>query len=560
VTPLKENVVGKVETPMLVLLGAVGFVLLIACANVAHMLLARAAARRREIAVRAALGAGRGRMVRQFLAESLLLAGMGGAAGLLLACLGTRALVAASPANIPRVQMVGIDWRAVVFLQGVTLLAGLLFGLAPALHASLADLAGAVKEGGRGETEGIGRNRVRSLLVISEFALALMLLVGAGLTIRSFAALQAVDPGFDPHHVLSLVVSVAGSGEAVEGRREVFYRQLLEQLRRLPGVEKAGAINHLPLAGDLWAWGFRIEGRPAPRPGEMPIGVYRIVTPGYLASMKLPLVRGRDIAESDTLASPDVVLINERAARKYWPGEDPLGKRISFGVGKDGMRRWVTIVGVVKDARQDSWADRPEAETYLALFQNRELLGDAATHFSYLTLVLRTAGDAAALEPAVKQVVWGFDRNLPISGMETMDQVVADATAEPRFEMLLLGMFAAVALTLAAVGIYGVMSYAVSRRTHEIGIRVSLGASRAGVLWMVLRQGMTLAALGTAAGAGGALLLARLIGKLLYAVKPTDPLTLAACIAVLAAVALAATYIPAWRATRIDPVSALRSE
>jgi putative ABC transport system permease protein len=560
VTPLKENVVGKVETPMLVLLGAVGFVLLIACANVAHMLLARAAARRREIAVRAALGAGRSRMIRQFFAESLLLAAMGGAAGLLLAYFGTHALVALSPPNLPRVQTVAIDLRAVVFLQGVTLLASLLFGLVPAMHASLSDLAGAVKEGGRGGSEGIRGNRVRSLLVTSEVALARMLLIGAGLMIRSFAALQAVDPGFNPHHVLSLVVSVAGSSEADRSRREVFYRELIERVRRLPGVESAGAINHLPLLGDLWGWGFRIEGRPEPRPGEGPISAYRIVTPGYLASMRLPVVRGRDIAESDTLDAPGVVLINERAARRYWPGEDPLGKRISFGTAEGGKPQWVIIAGVVKDAKQESWADEPEPETYLAAFQHRAFLGDSAPHFSYLTLVVRTVGNPAALAPAVKETVWRFDRNLPISEVATMDQVVADATAEPRFEMLLLGMFAAVALALAAVGIYGVMSYAVSRRTHEIGIRVSLGASRAGVLWMVLRQGMALAAAGAVAGGAGALLLSRLMTKLLYAVKPTDPVTFVAGVAVLGLVALVATYIPAWRATRIDPVSALRCE
>jgi predicted permease len=276
--------------------------------------------------------------------------------------------------------------------------------------------------------------------------------------------------------------------------------------------------------------------------------------------MRLPVVRGRDIAESDTLDAPGVVLINERAARRYWPGEDPLGKRISFGTAEGGKPQWVIIAGVVKDAKQESWADEPEPETYLAAFQHRAFLGDSAPHFSYLTLVVRTVGNPAALAPAVKETVWRFDRNLPISEVATMDQVVADATAEPRFEMLLLGMFAAVALALAAVGIYGVMSYAVSRRTHEIGIRVSLGASRAGVLWMVLRQGMALAAAGAVAGGAGALLLSRLMTKLLYAVKPTDPVTFVAGVAVLGLVALVATYIPAWRATRIDPVSALRCE
>ena len=299
VTPLKEKVVGEIETPLLVLLGAVGFVLLITCANVAHMLLARAAARQKEVAVRTALGARRGRIVRQFLTESLLLGCLGGVAGLALAALGTKFLVALSPANIPRVQTVGIDIRAALFLFGATFVTSIGFGLAPALQASSVALSDTLKEGGRGNSEGRGRNRLRNLLVVSEFALALMLLIGAGLMIRTFAALEAVDAGFNPHHVISMVVSVAGSKEADPARRAVFYRQLIERVRSLPGVEAAGAINHLPLAGDLWGWPFVIEGRPKPRPGEYPGSTYRMVTPGYFAAMRLPLIRGRDVAETD---------------------------------------------------------------------------------------------------------------------------------------------------------------------------------------------------------------------------------------------------------------------
>ncbi|HUA62685.1 MAG TPA: ABC transporter permease [Verrucomicrobiae bacterium] len=560
VRPLMENVVGRVETPMLVLLAAVGFVLLIACANVAHLLLARAAARRREIAVRAALGAGRMRMVRQFLTESLLLAMLGGAAGLLLALAGTRALVALSPPDIPRITSVSIDVRVVVFLQGVTLLAGLLFGLAPALHASMSDLAGAVKEGGRGSSEGIGRNRVRSLLVTSEFALAMMLLAGAGLMIRSFNALEAIDPGWDPHHVLSMIVSVAGSSEAAEGRREVFYREMLDRVRRMPGVESAGGINHLPLAGDLWGWSFHIEGRPKAKPGESPVAIYRIATPGYLSAMKLPLVRGRDIQESDTADAPGVVLINERAAKQYWRSEDPIGQRVTFADDEKKQPIWLTVVGIVKDARQADWAEEPEPEAYLAAFQNRGFMGAPGAHMSYITLVARVQGDAAAMAPPLKRAVWSLDRNLPISEVLTMDEVVARETAEPRFEMMLLGIFAGVALALAAVGIYGVLSYAVSRRTHEIGIRVSLGAARRDVLRMVIGQGMTLVLAGTVIGVGGALALSKLMAKLVYGVKPTDPLTLAGGAAVLAVVALVAAGLPAWRAARIDPVTALRCE
>jgi putative ABC transport system permease protein len=554
VTPLKENVVGKVQTPLLVLLGAVGFVLLIACANVAHMLLARASARHKEIAVRSALGAGRARMVRQFLTETLLLAGAGGALGLLIAVWGTHALTALSPAGLPRVESVGIDARAALFLLAVTFATGLAFGLAPALRASSVNLATALKEGSRGTSDG-SRSRLRSALVASEFALALMLLIGAGLMIRSFFALRSADPGFNPHHVLSMVVSVAGSKEADPGRREIFYRQVLDRVRGLPGVEAAGGINHLPLAGDLWGWSFTIEGRPKPRPGESPTGVYRIIMPGYLETMRLPLMRGRDISANDDTAAPGVVLINERAASRYWPGEDPIGKRITFD-----DHTWLAVIGIVKNAKEGDWTSPIFPEVYLAALQNHEFLTDPAAHFSYLTLVVRAAGDPAALVPAVKQAVWSFDRNLPISEVVTMDGVVADATAEPRFEMLLLGIFAGVALVLAAVGIYGVMSYAVTRRTQEIGIRLSLGASQADVLRMVVRQGMTLALAGAAAGIAGALVLSRLMAGMLYGVRPADPLTYSGVAALLGLVALIATYVPARRATRVDPMTALRYE
>jgi putative ABC transport system permease protein len=555
VTPLKENVVGEVKTPLLVVLCGVGFVLLIACANVAHMLLARTSDRQREIAVRTALGAGRGRVMAQFLTENLLLAGMGAAAGLILALWGVKALVALSPADIPRVDTVTLDVRAILFLLGTAVLTAAIFGLAPAMQATTANLSAALKEGGRGGSDGVERRRLRGFLVGAEFALAFVLLIGAGLMIRSFLALQAVDPGFDPHHVLSLVVSVAGSQEAPEGPREIFYRQLLERLRSVPGVEAVGAINHLPLAGDLWGWDFTIDGRPKPRPGESPSAVYRIAMPGYFETMHLPVLRGRAIAATDDSSAPGVAVINQAAAKKYWPGADPLGQRISFGAGV-----WLTVIGVCANARQYSWSDEPDAETYLAALQDRSFLGGANSHQAYITLVMRTRGNPADLTTAVKQTVWSMDRNLPISQVLTMDQAVADATAEPRFLAMLLGIFAAVALLLAGVGIYGVMSYAIARRTHEIGIRISLGATRADVLRMVLRQGMIQAVAGSAVGIGGALLLARLMSKMLYGVRPDDPLTFGAVSVVLGGAALLAICVPARRATRIEPMAALRQE
>jgi putative ABC transport system permease protein len=556
VTPLKENVVGRVEAPLELALGAVAFVLLIACANVAHMLLARASERQKEIAIRTALGASRARIASQVLAESLLIATLGGACGLLLALVGTRALVALGPPQLPRLDTVAVDGRTILFLAGATLITALLFGAAPALRAAAGGLSGAMKEGGRGSGS-VRRNRLRSLLMASEFALAFLLLIGAGLMVRSFAALESIDPGFDPHHVLSMVVSVQGSAEAEPHRRELFYRQLLERVRALPGVQAAGAINHLPLAGDVWGWSFLIEGRPKPKPGELPSAVYRIVMPGYFETMRLPVVRGRPITEQDDSRTPGVVLLNQRAAELHWPGEDPIGRRINFG---NNPPVWLTVIGIVKDARQDEWAAPPRPEAYLAALQNREFLEAPGAHLAYLTLTVRTAGNPADLAPEVKRAVWAFDRNLPISEVLTMDQAVADANAEPRFEMMLLGLFGAIALALAAAGIYGVMNYAVSRRTHEIGIRMSLGATRGSVLAMIVRQGMSPALAGALAGAVGARLLAGALEKILWGVKPGDPLTFGAAAAILGLTALLAVSAAARRAMRIEPVAALRQE
>ena len=565
VTPLKENVVGKIETPLLMLLGAVGFVLLITCANVAHMLLARTSDRQKEIAVRIALGAGRARVIAQFLTENLLLAAIGAAAGLLLAFGGTKALVALSPAYIPRVEMVAIDSHVVLFLLSITVLTALAFGLIPAMHAAAANLSAALKEGGRGDSAGVRRNRLRSFLVASEFALAFMLLIGAGLMIRSFSALQSVDPGFNPHNVLSMIVSVAGTKEAEPYQRAIFYRELLRKVRGLPGVISAGGINHLPLAGDMWDRGFAIEGRPKPRPGEGPDAVYRIVMPGYFETMRLPLRGGRAIADSDDARAPGVVIINDRAARSYWPGQDPIGKRIAIGGDdKSGSPTWLTVIGVVANAKQIDWAQEPDPEMYLAALQQRNFLGESGDpiepHMAYITLVARSGGNPADLATAMKRAVWSLDRNLPISEVLTMDRVVADATAQPRFEVLLLGMFAAIALLLAAVGIYGVMNYAVSRRRREIGIRMSLGASRTAVLWMVVRQAAVQALAGAIAGVAGALLLGRLMATMLYGVRPTDPVTFGGVAIVLGVAALLATSVPARKASRIEPMVALRAE
>ena len=564
VTPLREQVVGKIETPLLLLFGAVGFVLLIACANVAHMLLARGAARQKEMAVRLAVGAGRWRLVRQLLTENILLASAGGGLGLLISLWGIRVLVALSPASLPGVEAVGLDVRVLLFLVALVLVTCVGVGLAPALQTSDVGLNEVLKETGRAGGEGVRHHRLRNALVASEFGLALMLLIGAGLMTRSFIALQSVDPGFNPHRVLSMVVPVAGSSEAAQGKRESFYRLALERIRVLPGVESVAGINHLPLVGDTWSRNFSIDGRPQPRPGEAPWAIYRVATPGYFYTVRLPVLRGRDFSSTDNASAPPVVILNERAAQMYWPGQDPIGQHILFSDTETSVPRRLTIIGVVKDAKQWDWVARPHPEMYLAAFQSPEFLGGAksflASAYAYITLVVRTAGDPGAMVSAVKKTIGSFDRNLPVTQVVTLDEAVTHANDQPRFEMLLFGVFAGVALLLSAVGVYGVMSYAVSRRTHEIGIRISLGASRHDVLRLVVGQGMQPALIGSGLGLGGAFVLSRLMRDLLYGVQATDLVTFAAVPVALLAVALLATYIPATRATRVDPLIALRTE
>ena len=565
VRPLKENVVGSVETPLLMLLGAVGFVLLIACANVAHLMLARTSDRQREIAVRAALGAGKPRLIAQFLTESFLLAGIGAAAGLLLAFGGMKALVALAPADVPRLELVSIDARVLLFLIGVTGLTAVAFGLAPAMQAAAGNLSETLKEGGRGDSSGKRRSRLRGFLVASEFALAFTLLIGAGLIVRSFYALQSVKTGFNPHNVLTMVVSVAGTNEADAGRRRIFYQALLEKLKALPGLEAAGGINHLPIGGDLWDRNLEIERRPKPRPGEELNAVYRIVMPGYFETMQLPIVKGRAIAYNDDPKAPAVVIINARAADRFWPGESPIGKRLLLLGGNEGSRpNWLTVIGVSANARLDDMVSPPYPEVYVAALQTPEFMGegsgDIGVHMTYLTVVVRSSQNPANVAPQVRRIVESFDRALPISQLQTMDEAVGSATAQPRFEMWLLASFGALAMILAAVGIYGVMNYAVSQRTREIGIRISLGAGRSEILQMVFSEGMRQAAAGIVAGVVAAALLSRLMVQMLFGVQPTDPFTFIGASAVLLVTALAAVAIPARRAVRIEPVIALRTE
>jgi putative ABC transport system permease protein len=560
VESLKHKVVGDIQTALLVLLVAVAFVLMIACANVAHMLLARASSRQKEVAIRTALGASRARIIGQLLVESAMLALLGGAGGLLLAFYGVHALIAASPAIIPRVAAVAVDGRVLAMTLAITLTTALLFGLVPAFRASRVDLAASFKDGDRASSEGRERHRLRDALVMSEFALALVLLIGAGLMIRTFSALRNVDPGFDSRNVLAMMVSTAGTTQADSAVRQAFFSTALERVRALPGVESASYINHLPIAGDEWGFSFYVEGRPRPKPGEAPRAVYRVVDPGYFHTMRIPILRGRDVSDADRANAVPVVVINEFMAQRYWPGENAVGKRISLDDST-----WITVVGVSKNTVTQQWSAPPTEEMFLPFAQS-PFATSPGSHFEYLTLVARIACnsgrecDATALAPAIVGAIRGVDTHVAISAVESMAHVVEKATAESRFYLVLLGAFALIALVLAAVGIYGVMTYAVSRRTHEIGIRIALGAEPATVVRFIVGQGMVLAFVGAAAGLIAALALTRLMQGLLYGVKASDALTYFVVTLVLCGVAFVASYLPARRATRIDPLNALRSD
>ena len=427
------------------------------------------------------------------------------------------------------------------------MITGLIFGLAPVVQIRKASFSAALKEGARGSTDGGRRSLARRSLVVAEVALALMLLIGGGLLVRSFLRLTAVDPGFNPHHLLTMTISLAGSEHSSGRQRAALFSQLIDRVQALPGVQSASAINHLPLGGDVWTLGLRIDGRPAPLPGENEGAVYRIVRPEYFQTMGATLLNGRDFNLRDNETSPRVVIINQALARRFWPDENPIGKRIT--VGSDGLRE---IVGVVSDMKQGEWIAAPKPEAYLPHLQVTSPPG--------LTLVVRTATDPEALTAAVQNAVWSIDKNLPVSEIRTMDDVISDSVGPQRFNTILLGLFSGVSLVLAIVGIYGVLSDSVTARTHEIGVRMAVGAQASDVLKMIVRQGMTLVGLGIFIGLGGAYLITQLLATLLYEVSATDGITFVATSLVLAIVALGACLVPALRATRVDPLVALRSE
>jgi predicted permease len=564
VDALSEKVVGNLRVGLLVLSVAVCFVLLIACANVACLLLARAANRQKEAAVRVALGASRWRIVRQLLTESLMLSLCGALVGLLLAVWGVDWLTTllggdsnSFSVKLARVNEIKLDGMVLLFTFTVSVVTSVFFGLAPALAASKTDLNQVFKETGRGTTG--GRRRLREMLVVAELALALVLLVGAGLLMNSFVKLQAVDPGFNPSNVLTETVSLAGASQYVGPARDSFYRQLTERLTALPGVESASAINHLPLAGDVWGRTITIEGRPQP-PGHGIEAIFRVSRPDYFRTMGIGFNEGRDFTERDAPDAPGVVILNETMARHYWQNESPLGKRVALGDSRNSSPKWLTVIGVVKDVKQDSWINTPENEFYLPFQQSGDFFSGTARQYTSMTIVARTNVSPSSLSTAVHDAVKSQDPSVAVSNVVTMDNVITDTLWQQRFNVQLIALFAALALVLAAIGLYGVMSYSVAQRTHEVGLRMALGAQRGDVIRMVVRQGMVLALIGVGAGLVGAFAVTRLLATLLFGIKPTDPVTFAGVALCLLGVAFIACYLPARRATKVDPLVALRYE
>jgi putative ABC transport system permease protein len=550
--PLQEQIVGDYKPALLVLLGAVVFVLLIASANVANMLLARAAARQKEIAVRSALGAGRWRLIRQLLTESLLLALLGGAAGLLLAIWGVRWLIALGPADLPRAGDVVIDGRVLAFTLAVSMLTGIVFGLAPALQVSRRDLNETLKEGSRSAAGSVGHRRTRSLLVVSEIALSVVLLVEAGLLMRSFLRLRAVDPGFNPQDLLSIRLDLEGPNYNRAQPVIAFYDQLLEKIGALPGVRSVATRSHTPLErnADYANLSFAIEGR-LPDGSNRPIAYYNAVSPDFFRTMEIPVLKGRSFDGHDARNTRKVMIINETLERRYFSGEDSIGKRMTLNDENPSEEDWATIVGVAGDTKPLVLDGEPAAEMYMPFAQQPQ---------SSMSLMIRATGDPASVVAGVRAAVREIDGTQPVYGIKSFSGIMSEAVEAPRFRTFLLGVLAVLALILAMVGIYGVMSYSVNQRTHEIGIRMALGASAVDVLKLVVGNGMALALAGVGVGLAGGLAVTRVIAQFLFGIKPTDPLTFVLISALLLAVAMLACYIPAAKATRVDPLVALRHE
>jgi len=550
VVPMHDSIVQNIRLALLVLFGAVAFVLLIACTNVANLLLARAAVREREIAIRIALGAGRMRLIRQLLTESLLISVIGGGIGILIAIWGTNFLISLNPQGIPLSSTVGVDYRVLGFTFVVSVLAGLLFGIVPALQSTKLNLNETLKES---KSSGNARaGLIRSALVVSEITLALVLLIGAGLLIKSFSRLQDVDPGFNYDRMLTFQISLPPTLYSKPNQITGFFKNAVDRISALPGVKGAGAISQAPLAANGPRYIFYAEGRPLPAPNEAPLAAYRIVTPTYFQAMGIPLIAGRFFTEADDDKAQPVIIVSQSLAKQMWPGQDPIGKGMTVGVPLPGQPiNFSKIIGVVGDVKHTSLSGDPDMQMYDPLLQSPS---------PSMAIVMRSAVDPISLADSARKTIAGLDPALPIANMKTMDTVVYESMAPFRFNMSLLTIFAGVALLLTIIGIYGVMSYSVSQRTREIGIRIALGAKPSSVRTMIIKQGLILAAIGLVFGLTGSFFAKWILSSLLFGISATDPTIFVGVALIIVVISALACYIPARRATRIDPMIALRYE
>ena len=550
VIPLREQVTGDISLALFVLMTAVALVLLIACANVANLLLAKATGRQKEIAIRTALGATRLRILRQLLTESVLLGLLGGLLGLLFAVIGAKTLIAFVTTNIPKLKDFTFDATVLLFTLLIALVTSLFFGLAPAIDASKPNLNEALKEGGRSSSGSASRQRLRDFLVITEVALAVILVTASGLMFRSFLRLQGVNPGFNPKNLITLEVELPDAKYHAAQQQQNFQQQLLQRLTTIPGVQSAATVDNVPFGVNAFNTSFMIEGRPVPAVTERPRAFYRVISPNYFRTMGIPFRRGNEFTDRDSAEMPGVAIINETAVRKYWPGEDPIGRKIKRG-RPESKNPWVTIVGIAGSASQLSLREESQPEIYVPFLQN------TTPNFS---LVVRTASDPKTITGAIRKEVWATDKDLPVSNMKLMDELISNSTAQPRFYVILLTVFAALALILAAVGVYGVMAYSVTLRTRDIGIRMAVGAQPMDIFKHVIGHALMLASIGLVIGlvlAGTSTLVMK---SLLFGISPADPLTLIVTALILLAVALLASYLPARKATKVDPMVALRYE
>ena len=554
VTPMSDKVSGDIRPALLVLLGSVGFVLLIACANVANLLLARAASRIKEVAIRSALGATRRDLLRQLMAESLMLAMVGGVLGLGLAWLGMRGLVALKPANVPRISELRIDGIVTAFTLGIAVVTGLLFGLVPALQASRANLQDTLKEGGRSGSADRSGQALRRTLVVAEVALALTLLTGAGLLIKSLAMLEEVNPGFDSSHLLTFNVAIPRAKYQSDTAQIQYWDRAIETMKAIPGVRSVGMTSTMPFTDDWSTGSFAVEGYQPPPDTPAPWGDQRIVSPGFFTTLKVPLIKGRNFTDQDDAGGQPVVIVDEEMVKRYWPNSDPIGKRVTFNnPQRDSVVRWMTVVGVVGHTKHAGLDDKARVQMY----HPSHRYGFTTNSMSF---AIRADGDPTRVLPAARAALHAIDPDVPIYDISTMDANITNSMGQRRFAMMLLGLFAVMAVVLASIGIYGVMSYSVTQRAHEIGIRMALGAARRNVLRMVMGQGLVLVGAGVLIGVVGAFALTRLIASQLFGVRPTDPATFISVALTLVGVAALATFVPAMRATRVDPVVALRDE